>query len=121
MGNSLTSKKKVKEEKKVLTTNTKRIFKIKFGDEMIRGYDFSTLEKNSSHKLIKFLDTIVGKCWNDVDRTYKRKTDHQDIVKNHDITHYGTSGSGSEMRIHGYIEEDTFVVVRIDPNHKFHS
>lgn len=121
MVNKLTGNTDSEKVKLTLTSNTKRKFKIRFGDEMNSGYDFSVLQKQSAYKFTNFLDTIVGKYWNDIDKTYRRKSDRTDIVKNHEIIHYGPSGTHTSLRVHGYIEDDTFVVVRIDPNHSFHN
>lgn len=119
MGNKLTSVKNAKNNG-ILTTNTNCKFKIQFGDKLLNQYNFSILEKNNSHKLIRFLDRIVGKNWNEVDRTYKRSTDNQDVVDGREIIHYGPGGIHTKLRLHGFIEGDVFIVVRIDPNHSFH-
>ncbi len=106
--------------KKVLTDSKNPKFTVRFGEELCKGYGFSELEKHSAHKFTRFLDNMVGQNWLEVDQKYLRRPDRNDRYKDNDVIHYGTGGSGSEFRLHGYIEEGVFVVIRIDPNHKFH-
>ena len=76
--------------------------------------------------LSSFIDECTQMTYSEVDAKYARETDKFDKKKDMDeefpVTHYQLSGSGigAQARIHGYIKDGYFVVVRMDWGHNFH-
>ena len=66
----------------------------------------------------KFLDIVSQMTFQQVEQRYKRKSDKNDTYNGDQVIHYGVT---EVFRIHGTIEMGQFVVLRLDPNHKFHS
>lgn len=74
--------------------------------------------KRKSHIVwVSFFEKTIGKDWNYVTREYERQQDKNDIVDGHEILHFEISKKG---RIHGYLENGIFVMIRFDPNHHVH-
>lgn len=117
MANKLTSITKQKNTE-TLTSNTVRNFSVLFSDEIEKIFDLSKLEKSDSHKLIKFIHLATSLSWDQVDKKYLRKNDKTDVKEGHDIIHYGLT---DKFRLHGYIDKGSFIIIRVDPNHKVHS
>ena len=103
----------------VLTTRVNAPFRVCFGEFIEKKYNLKKYsESGNTRELINFLHKHSGKNWNDVDKTQRCQNDKNDKYKDHDIIHYKISRKG---RIHGFISEGLFHIIRIDPNHKFHN
>lgn len=76
--------------------------------------------------LAAFIDECTQMTYSEVDAKYARESDKFDKKKDMDkefpITHYQLSetGIGAQARIHGYVKDGYFVVVRMDWGHNFH-
>ena len=101
-----------------LTERNKVNFKIYIGDNLEKKYTFEDVQQKNSHEFCRFLGKTLGKDWNYVAKNYQKKTDKTDFTeKGQQIIHLKFSRAG---RIHGYLENGVFVLIRFDPNHKKH-
>lgn len=118
MANNTLTKKNTAESKKTLTNKNDIKFQLLFGYNIQNKYNFNRIQKSDAHKLMRFVDDVIGKSWSYVEGKYGRKPDKNDKVNGHDIIHYGYSDGA---RLHGYEENGIFILVRFDPNHNVHS
>ncbi|MCD7839983.1 MAG: hypothetical protein LUG46_05065 [Erysipelotrichaceae bacterium] len=99
----------------------KNKFIICFSEKLEKEYNFNKLQKSDIKIFQKFLDKVSRMSLMQVEKTYKRRTDKDDyqIIGNieHEIQHYKIN---DRFRIHGFIENGQFHVIRLDPNHKVH-
>lgn len=117
MGNKLTSIPSNRKNRDILTSKRKAKFNILIGEKLEKGYDFKNVQKKESHCLGLFFEKTIGKDWDYVISNYERQQDKNDIVDGHEILHFEISQKG---RIHGYLENGIFVMIRFDPNHHVH-
>lgn len=135
------------EEIHKLTEIRRNEFKILFSSQMEPAYTICSIEKvnhpssafwktprimKQKEKLEMFLAlaTFIDECtqmtYSEVDAKYARENDKFDKKKDMDgefpVTHYqlSKSGLGSQARIHGYVKDGYFVVIRMDWGHNFH-
>nr|DAP75494.1 MAG TPA: hypothetical protein [Caudoviricetes sp.] len=102
----------------VLSSRTSAPFSITFRHKLLNGYRFSDLKRENYKELQSFLDKVCGVPFDIVDKLYRRKSDGNDLYDGDQIIHYEVTG---KFRIHGIIENAQFIVLRLDPEHKFHS
>lgn len=130
-----------------LTELKRNEFKILFSNKIETAYSFRSIEsvnhpssvfwkapRTMKQKeklemflaLAAFIDECTQMTYSEVDAKYARETDKFDKKKDMDeefpVTHYqlSESGIGAQARIHGYIKDGYFVVVRMDWGHNFH-
>ncbi|WP_434520380.1 MAG6450 family protein [Pediococcus sp. M21F004] len=102
-------------------------FKLVIDHTLENGYTFKKLSPAGLKNFSKFLIDTVGKGLSitETEKLYLR-TDGPNGAKNEEkinsvlrTTYHFGNGGHNEFRIHGYYENDCFVVHRIDPKHKF--
>lgn len=135
------------EEIHKLTELKRNEFKILFSNKIEPAYSLCTIEKVNHPSsvfwkaprtmkqkeklemflaLAAFIDECTQMTYSEVDAKYARETDKFDKKRDMDeefpVTHYqlSESGIGAQARIHGYIKDGYFVVVRMDWGHNFH-
>lgn len=108
---------KTKKNDKILTDNTKAKFKIYISDLLEKQYSFNNVQSKESHAFCTFLGKTLGKDWDYVIKNYGRETDKTDKKSGQQILHFELNKKG---RIHGYLNNGVFVLIRFDPNHNFH-
>lgn len=101
-----------------LTNKTETPFIISFKYALEKGYTFREMTQQNNKELQAFLDKVSQLSVQQVDEKYARKPDKTDSFKNMQVYHYEVSRS---FRIHVVSEEGQYRVIRLDPNHKFHS
>lgn len=92
-------------------------FVISFKYKLENGYGFEELQRNNLKELQSFLDKASNMSFDQVEKLYHRKNDSNDTYHDSQVVHYQVS---DKFRIHGIIEDTQLVVIRLDPNHKFH-
>lgn len=110
--------KQSKEHAKKLSNNLSSGFSVCFKYKLANGYSFSDMNTHHLKVWQAFLNTTAQMTFEQVERRYRRKSDITDLFDGEQIIHYGISET---FRIHGIIEKGQFVVLRLDPSHKFHS
>ncbi len=109
-----------KETKRPLERLSNRLsvpFSICFRYKLQNGYTFSDLDKQQLKEFQAFLNLASQMSFEQVERRYRRKSDTNDTFCGSQVIHYGI---GEVFRILGIIEEAQFVVLRLDPTHKYH-
>lgn len=109
-----------KETKRPLERLSNRLsvpFSICFRYKLQNGYTFSDLDKHQLREFQAFLNLASQMSFEQVERRYRRKSDTNDTFCGSQVIHYRI---GEVFRIHGIIEEAQFVVLRLDPTHKYH-
>ena len=92
-------------------------FSLCFRYKLQNGYTFSDLNIHELREFQAFLNLSSQMTFEQVERRYRRKSDTNDTFGGDQVIHYGI---GEVFRIHGIIEEAQFVVLRLDPEHKYH-
>lgn len=92
-------------------------FTLCFKYKLQNGYSFSDMDSSHLKELQKFLNCVVDMTFEQVERRYRRKSDKADTFSGEQVIHYGISDT---FRLHGIIENGQFMVLRIDPRHKYH-
>ena len=103
--------------KERLTDKLNAPFSLCFKYRLANGYTFSELSVQQLREWQNFLDLAAQMTFQDVERRYRRNSDKKDEFQGEQVIHYGI---GKVFRIHGVIENGQFVVLRMDPDHKFH-
>lgn len=105
---------------KTLTSYTKTPFKMSIERVFERGYCLKSLEKSHMKKLNEFIKRTVGNdlSFKEVQENYGRRPDKTDTIDGYEVVHYQVD---RKFRLHGIIRDASFVICRIDPNHKFHN
>lgn len=101
-----------------LTDKTEAPFIISFRYPLEKGYTFKEMTLRHNKELQSFLDRVSQLSVQQVDEKYARKPDKNDSYKDMQIYHYEVSRS---FRIHVVNEDGQYRIIRLDPNHKFHS
>lgn len=121
MAQNLTRIGKIKHEGLTTKERKERLFRLAFCYRLDKKYNFSCLEKCNIEKFQQFLDKVSNQTVDFVDKAYLKPPDKNDKYIcdgiEHGITHYEVS---DKFRIHGIYLNELFVVIKIDPNHKFH-
>lgn len=76
------------------------------------------LSNRNLKDLQRFLDKVSRMTVDQVDRMYSRKPDNNDSYKGLQVYHYGVA---DDFRIHVVNEAGYYKIIRLDPNHKYHS
>ena len=92
-------------------------FSICFKHKLMNGYTFEGLSARDMKIWQGFLDLASQMTFEQAERRYRRISDDTDTFDGEQIIHYAI---GEAFRIHGVIENGQFVVLRMDPTHKFH-
>ena len=101
-----------------LTNRLSSPFSLCFKYPLEQGYTFNDMSLAQVREFQKFLDLSAQMSFEQAERRYRRQSDTNDIKDGDQVIHYGI---GKTFRIHGVIQNAQFVVIRLDPNHKFHS
>lgn len=110
---------KTSQEQPVPLTNRQSTqFKISLEEKLYNNYKFDSLiNQNHTKKFQNFLDKLLGKTWNDVEKLYSRKNDkHDKHDKKEQIIHFGEQAN--KLRLHGVIRGEYFVLLCIDLCHE---
>lgn len=92
-------------------------FSLCFRYKLQNGYTFSDLNIHQLREFQAFLNLTSQMTFEQVERRYRRTSDTNDTFNGDQVIHYGV---GQVFRIHGIIEDAQFVVLRLDPEHKYH-
>lgn len=103
---------------KKLTTKTEVPFILSFRYPLERGYTFKELTSRNNKELQAFLDKVSKLSVQQVDEQYARPPDKNDSYKDMQVYHYEVAKS---FRIHVVNEDGQYRIIRLDPNHRFHS
>ena len=102
----------------ILTDNIDVPFELCFRYPLQKGYTFKELSKTNIKEFQAFLDKISRMTVQQVDVLFAKKPDKNDTFNNQQVFHYGVTDS---FRIHVINEDGFYKIIRLDPNHKFHS
>lgn len=109
-------------ERTVLTQKNESPFTLCSREALENGYGFKNLKESNLREIHRFLDKASGLNISQTEKLYLHPTDRNDrkIVGDavRSLVHYGIT---RRFHIHGYYEDGLFYVVRLDPNHQFHS
>lgn len=114
----LTNINKAKPSGHSLTSQTSIPFIVSFKYRLEKDYGFDSLQMRHLKQFQDFLNRVSQMTFLEVDRAFKRKPDKTDVFQGQDVIHYNAGGS---FRIHGVLEKGQFKVIRLDPEHKYHS
>lgn len=103
---------------KKLTNKTEVPFILTFRYPLKRGYTFKELNLKNNKEFQAFLDKVSKLSVQQVDEQYARQPDKNDTYNGKQVYHYEVSHS---FRIHVINEDGQYHIIRLDPNHKFHS
>ncbi len=101
----------------LLTNRLEMPFVLCFKYKLENGYTLSDMKTPQFKELQVFLDRVSQMTFSQVERRYRRNSDKGDIFEGEQVIHYGI---GETFRIHGIIENGQFIVLRLDPQHKYH-
>lgn len=101
-----------------LTKKTDVPFVLGFKYPLEKDYTFSEFQKINNHEFQRFLNKVSNMTVQDVDRLYSKKPDKSDLYNGMQVLHYQVTDS---FRIHVVIEDGKYYIIRLDPNHRFHS
>lgn len=101
----------------VLTTKNDAAFELSFKYRLSPGYTFEELSQRNLKEFQGFLNKVCKMTVTQVDHLFARKTDVNDIYNGQQVFHYGIT---DKFRLHVINENGSFIVIRLDPNHKFH-
>jgi len=108
---------KAHEENSPLTNRRDRPFRLCFKYKLENDYRFDNFQLIDIKKFQAFLDKIALMVFREVDTLFLRHTDKNDEYHGQQVIHYEVA---EKFRIHGIIENGEFVVIRLDPNHRYH-
>ncbi len=100
-----------------LTARNEVPFILCFQLPLEKGYTFQQLEKSHLKEFQMFLNKVSQMTVNQVDNQFRRKSDKTDQFQGDQVIHYAVSEA---FRIHGVMQNGKFLVLRLDPNHRFH-
>ncbi len=83
-----------------------------------KGYTFSDLSQRDIKDFQHFLDKIAKMTVNQVDLSYGKKPDKNDLYMDKHVFHYEVTDG---FRIHVVFDNGYYALVRLDPNHSVHS
>lgn len=103
----------------LLTTRRDVPFVLKFKTPLEKKYTFKEMNQQNNKEFQNFLNKISKMSVQQVDKLFGRKPDKDDIVNDKQVIHYQVT---DKFRIHVIMDIDgSFEIIRLDPNHKFHS
>ena len=112
----LTDKNKSKNGE-LLSNRNNTPFVLSFKHVLQKGYKLTQLSKADLKIFQNFLDKIANMTFADVDKLHRRNSDKNDTYLAKQVIHYAVS---RKFRLHGIIESNLFIVVRLDANHNVH-
>lgn len=101
-----------------LTSNVDMPFILCFKDKLENNYTFKNLNNANLREFQSFLDKVSKMTISQVDKSFLRFPDTDDLYNKMQIQHYEVSKT---FRIHGYWEKKLFHVIRLDPKHQYHN
>lgn len=102
---------------KQLTSNLNAPFVLGFKHQLLSGYTFNEMSQRDIKDFQNFLDRVCKMTVQQVDKTYCRKPDSNDVFQGKRVRHYGPPDG---IRIHVVLDEGVYIIIRLDPNHQFH-
>ncbi len=100
-------------------TNFREVpFELCFKYPIEDGYSFFELSQRNVKDFQRFLNKVATMTVDQVDRLYARKPDKCDRFNGMQVYHYEVTEG---FRIHVVNEAGYFKILRLDPNHKYHS
>lgn len=93
-------------------------FELCFKYPLERGYTLDLLDKKNLKEFQAFLNRVSQMSVDQVDKLYGRKPDAQDSYLGMQVYHYEVTRA---FRIHVINEGGQYKIIRVDPNHRFHS
>lgn len=115
---SLTDKNGDRNSPEFLTKNQDVPFVLCMKYPLEKGYTFANLSQRDTRDFQRFLDKIAKMSVNQVDHAFGKKPDRDDLYMDKHVFHYGVTDS---FRLHVVFDSGCYAIVRLDPNHKFHS
>ena len=113
----LTDKTGAKSSPIKLTEKSDIPFVLAFRYALQKKYTFEDLSTTDLKDFQRFLDKVANMTVSQVDKCFARQPDKRDKYNNLQVYHYAVTDS---FRIHVVLENCTYHVLRLDPNHKFH-
>lgn len=101
-----------------LTNHRDVPFELCFKYPLEKGYTFNELSKRDIGDFQRFLDKVSKMTVDQVDHNYSKKPDSNDRYNGFQVYHYGVTDA---FRIHVINEAGYYKIIRLDPNHKYHS
>ncbi len=114
---SLTSRNATQSAVGQLTARNDVPFKLAFRYKLQNHYTFKDTKPDDLKAFQRFLDKVSAMTFSQVDQLYMHPPDTDDLYNGRQVYHYELSET---FRIHGFIEGDSFIAIRIDPKHRFH-
>ena len=115
-GKTITKTKKCRSGS-LLSSRHELPFVLCFWYKLENGYTFSDLSPSNVKVFQRFLDKVSKMTFVQADKQYLRETDRQDRFEGMQVVHYAVT---DRFRVHGVIADNRFMVLRLDPKHKFH-
>lgn len=92
-------------------------FELCFKYPLENGYTFKELSPENVKQFQVFLNKVSNMTVAQVDKSFARKPDTNDIYRGMQVYHYEVSVA---FRIHVVIESGYYKIIRLDPKHKVH-
>lgn len=106
-----------KNKGEILTKKTEAQFILCFKYPLQKGFTFAELGVQEIRAFQGFLDKVSNMSVQQVDTTFARPPDKNDIYNGLQVYHYAIS---NEFRIHVVIENGRYKLIRLDPFHRYH-
>jgi len=100
-----------------LTKKSDVPFVLSFKYALEKGYTFDKLQKQNLKDFQAFLNKVSKMTVSQVDKSFLRQPDKNDVFRNMQVYHYAVTDS---FRIHVVLENSSYHILRLDPNHKIH-
>lgn len=92
-------------------------FELCFKYPLENGYTFKELSPENVKQFQAFLNKISHMTVTQVDKSFARKPDTNDLYCGKQVYHYEVT---EIFRIHVVLEEGYYKIIRLDPRHKVH-
>jgi len=101
-----------------LTDRVDTSFTLGFRYPLESGYTFKEMNNANIKHFQKFLNKISKMTVQQVDTSFALNSDKNDEYNGIPVNHYKVTDA---FRIHTIFEDGVHIIIRIDPNHHFHS
>jgi len=99
-------------------TKVNTSFVLGFKYPLLSDYTFKEISKENIRQFQNFLNKVSKMTLQEVETAFAQKPDKNDEFKGIPVHHYKVNKS---FRIHTIFEDGVHIIIRIDPNHHFHS
>lgn len=101
----------------ILTKERDVPFELCFKYPLQKGFTFQELSKQNIKEFQNFLNKVCRMSVAQVDASFARKPDKNDIFNGMQVYHYAIT---QKIRIHVINESGYYKIIRLDPNHDVH-